>query len=62
MSTFVFALQTAQKHCPCLKYEGQTDLKLFNVFHFAKQPFQLNQQMCVAMKNVSASLQVTGCK
>ena len=38
VSTFVFALETAQKHC-CLKDETQTDLKVFNVFQFCKTIF-----------------------
>ena len=46
VSTFLFALQTAQKHCSCLKDGGQTDLKLFNVFHFAKQSSQQTQRVC----------------
>ena len=40
VSTFVFALETAQKHC-CLKDETQTDLK---VFQFGKTIFSTNSE------------------
>ena len=50
VSTFVFALETAQKHC-CLKDETQTDLK---VFQFGKTIFSTNSEG-VAVKNFKYS-------